>query len=213
MALMTGPGTRLLLIERDSLLPLLRRTPEEAFDRPTVCTEWSVRDVLAHCASALVRVATGDVHGFTPEENQRDVDERKPWPLADVLAELERGYDLAAAADIGTGVPLGEWVHGGDVREALGRDDAYVSEGVDAALALVCDYSRRRGVPPTEVRLTDAAERGLPETLRLGDPARQPVGRLTTGTAGLVRVVAGRRAESVRHDVQGVDLAALRLFS
>jgi hypothetical protein len=44
-----------------------------------------VRDVLAHCASALIRVATGTEHGFTPEENQVDVDERRGWSVAAAL--------------------------------------------------------------------------------------------------------------------------------
>ncbi|MGH8965012.1 MAG: maleylpyruvate isomerase family mycothiol-dependent enzyme, partial [Actinomycetes bacterium] len=111
---------RLLLTERDALLPLLRRTSADAFDRPTVCTDWSVRDVIAHCASALIRVATGTAHGFSPAENQADVDERRPWPIADVLAELEHAYELGAQSDAVALLALGEWVHGGDIREALG---------------------------------------------------------------------------------------------
>ena len=31
-------GARLLRTEADALLPILRRTPAAAFDRPTVCT-------------------------------------------------------------------------------------------------------------------------------------------------------------------------------
>jgi uncharacterized protein (TIGR03083 family) len=58
-------GARLLLTERDALLPILRRTPAAAFDRPTVCAGWSVRDVLAHCGSALMRLAEGRLHEFT----------------------------------------------------------------------------------------------------------------------------------------------------
>jgi uncharacterized protein (TIGR03083 family) len=50
-------GARLLLAERDALLPILRRTPADAFDRPTVCAGWTVRDVLAHCGAALQRLA------------------------------------------------------------------------------------------------------------------------------------------------------------
>jgi len=44
---------RLLRAEHDALLPILHRTPERAFERPTACPGWSVRDVLAHCAAAL----------------------------------------------------------------------------------------------------------------------------------------------------------------
>jgi uncharacterized protein (TIGR03083 family) len=130
------------------LLPILRRTPVEAFDRPTVCTGWTVRDVLAHCGCALTRAAEGRLHRFTPELNQIDVDERRPWPLAQVLAELEQGYGAAAAAMTAAGgeldgLALGEWIHGGDVREALGEPAPYQSEGVEDALLLLVDRSRR----------------------------------------------------------------------
>ena len=70
-------AARLLLTERDALLPILRRTPVDAFDRPTVCTGWTVRDVLAHCGCALTRAAEGRLHRFTPELNEIDVDERR----------------------------------------------------------------------------------------------------------------------------------------
>jgi uncharacterized protein (TIGR03083 family) len=134
---MTNIHSRLLLAERDSLLPMLRRTPEAAFDLPTVCTQWSVRDVIAHCASALVRVVTGTEHSFSPADNQVDVDERKGWPLSELLAELERAYALAAAAPSVARVAFGEWVHGGDIREALGEPDAYASAGVEDALVIL----------------------------------------------------------------------------
>lgn len=212
--LMTDIGRRLLLTERDALLPLLRRTPEEAFDRPTVCTGWSVRDVIAHCSSALVRVATRTQHRFTPEDNQRDVDARRPWPLADLLTELDRGYRLAAAADPDDGIALGEWVHGGDIREALGEPDAYASAGLPEALTLVVERSARRQVPPTEVDLVDAAARGLdPAVLRLGDPGLPAVGHLRTDAAGLLRIVGDRRPEAAAGVLRGVPAADLRLFS
>src|SRR5580693_405300 len=73
---------RLLQAERDALLPILARTPEAAFDRPTACPDWSVRDVLSHCSAALTRTATGRLHAFTPELNEIDVAERRAWPLS-----------------------------------------------------------------------------------------------------------------------------------
>ena len=83
---------RLLRTEHDALLPILRQTPEEAFGFATACPGWSVRDVLAHCAAALTRVATGTLHAFTPELNEIDVAQRRDWPLPRLLSELERGY-------------------------------------------------------------------------------------------------------------------------
>ena len=89
---------RLLQAERDALLPILHRTPDRAFDRPTACPGWSVRDVLAHCAAALSRVAAGNLHAFTPALNELDVAKRREWPLSDRLAELSVGYQEAGKA-------------------------------------------------------------------------------------------------------------------
>ncbi|WP_109507227.1 maleylpyruvate isomerase family mycothiol-dependent enzyme [Nocardioides speluncae] len=209
---MTDVHTRLLLTERDALLPVLRSTPDADFDLPTVCTEWSVRDVIAHCASALIRVATNDLHSFSPEDNQRDVDERKPWPLAQVLDELEHAYRLGAEAPSVAGVALGEWVHGGDIREALGRDDAYASEGVADAVGILVDRSGGRDIPATDVTLTDAAQHGVPDRLRLGDPSAEAAGQLTTDVVGLVRIAAHRRPELATATLDGVTMAELRMF-
>ncbi len=149
---------RLLVIEASALPPILRRAPAAAFDRPTVCAGWSVRDVLAHCSAALHRVARGTMHGFSPEENQTDVEERRPWRLERLIDELGDGYAAAApvvdAAGGGLdGVALGEWVHGGDVREPLGETDAYVSAGSELALELL--IARGRRLPLVAVHLPE----------------------------------------------------------
>jgi hypothetical protein len=75
---------RLLRAEHDALLPILARTPDAAFDQPTVLPGWSVRDVLAHCAAVLSRVTGGDLHAFTPDLNEIDVAARRPgrYPMS-----------------------------------------------------------------------------------------------------------------------------------
>jgi uncharacterized protein (TIGR03083 family) len=203
-------AARLLTTERDALLPILRRTPAAAFDRPTVCTGWSVRDVLAHCGAALVRVAEDRLHRFTPEDNEADVAERRSWPLGAVLAELERGYQAAAPAMTAAGgaldgVALGEWVHGGDVREALGEPLPYESEGVEDALVLLVERSRRR-VPATRLRLGD-------RELRLGAADGAPTAELETDVATLVRLCAGRRPDPARFSLDGADPGQFVLFA
>jgi uncharacterized protein (TIGR03083 family) len=208
----TSIGARLLLTERDALLPILRRTPVEAFDRPTVCTGWTVRDVLAHCGCALTRAADGSLHRFTPELNEVDVDERRPWPLAQVLAELEQGYGSAAAAMTAAqgemdGLALGEWVHGGDVREALGEPGPYESEGVEDALLLLVDRSRRRNVPATLVRLPDREVR-----LGAGEAAGTPPAELATDVPTLIRLCSGRRPDPTRFRLTGAEPAQYLVF-
>ena len=207
----TDLAARLLLTERDALLPVLRRTPAAAFDRPTVCTGWSVRDVLAHCGAALLRVAEGRLHRFTPEDNKADVAERRSWTLQAVLAELERGYDTAAPAVTAAGgaldgVALGEWVHGGDVREALGEPLPNESDGVEDALVLLVERSRRKALPATRVRLAD-------RELRLGVAADAPTAELVTDVATLMRLCAGRRPDPARFVLDGADPARYVLFT
>jgi uncharacterized protein (TIGR03083 family) len=202
---------RLLRAEHDALLPILRRTPEAAFDRPTACPAWSVRDVLAHCAAALTRVATGDLHAFTPELNQVDVDERRGWPLDRLLAELTDGYLTGGAAIAAGGgrldpIAIGEWVHGGDVREALGEPLAYASDGFDDACVLLADRARRRSVPLVEVTLPERA-------LRLGVPVPgRPPATLTASNAALMRLFAGRPAATADYQLAGATAAELVIF-
>jgi uncharacterized protein (TIGR03083 family) len=211
-AVTASTGARLLLTERDALVPILRRTPVDAFDRPTVCIGWTVRDVLAHCGCALTRAAEGRLHRFTPELNEIDVDERRSWPLAQVLAELEQGYGSAADAVTVAqgkldGLALGEWVHGGDVREALGEPGPYESEGVEDALLLLVERSRHRAVPPTLVRLPDREVR-----LGAGGATGTPAAELVTDVPTLIRLSTGRRPDPTRFRLTGADSAQYLIF-
>ena len=208
-----GPerGARLLLAERDALLPLLRQTPAGAFDLPTACPGWSVRDVLAHCSAALAMAASGELHAFTPADNEADVAARRPWPLADLLAELERGYEAAAPAITAAagqldGIAIGEWIHGGDVRDAIGAPGAYASAGFADACVLLADRSRRRRTPLTEASLPGAS-------LSLGVTADgRPPARLVTDEATLMRLYAGRPADPARYQLTGAEQAELVIF-
>ncbi len=203
------PAARLLLIEADALGEVLAAAPAAAFDLPTVCDGWSVRDVLAHCGAALTRTASGDLHGFTPEDNQRDVDARRDLPLADVLAELHAGYvDAAAAIDAAGGrldaIGVGEWMHGGDVREPLGAPDPYSSAGAELAVDLLAE----RSVATASCTLTvDLGARRL----RFG-PDREPSGALATDVETFVRLCGGRRPDPARYRLSGADPADLVLF-
>ncbi|MFN8078333.1 MAG: maleylpyruvate isomerase family mycothiol-dependent enzyme [Kineosporiaceae bacterium] len=205
---------RLLQAEREVLLPLLERTIDSDFDRTTVCTEWSVRDIVAHCSAVLLALASGEPgRTFTPEQNQREVDERRGWPLDALLAELKQAHDLAAGSPAVAPVVLGVWIHGCDIRDALGIPNAYAAPGLPDALALLVERSIARGTPPVDVTLTDAADRGLDSAqVCLGDPNAEPVGWLRVDSPGLFRIVAGRRPELVERDVVGIDLDDLRLF-
>jgi uncharacterized protein (TIGR03083 family) len=202
---------RLLRTEHDTLLPILHRTPEEAFGNPTACPGWPVRDVLAHCAAALTRVATGRLHAFTPELNEIDVAQRRDWPLPRLLSELERGYldagpVIAAAGGRLDAIALGEWIHGGDVRDALGEPLAYASDGFEDARALLAEWARRQEIPLVEVSLPGDA-------LRLGVPVPgRPPATLVTGRATLMRLFAVRPAEPGGYQLSGAVPGELVIF-
>jgi uncharacterized protein (TIGR03083 family) len=203
---------RLLHAERDTLLPGLDSLPAAAFDLPTACAGWSVRDVLAHCAAALSRVIADDLHAFTPDLNELDVSERRQWPLGQILAELASGYEHAGAAmaaargelDV---IALGEWLHGGDVRAALGQPLAYASAGFDDACALLADWARRSAVPLVEANLAGGT------TLRLGIVVEgRPQARLITDNATLMRLFAGRPADPKSYQLTGATADELIVF-
>ena len=202
---------RLLLTERDALMPHLRAAPPESFDLPTCLPGWSVRDVLAHCAAAFTMTATRTWHGFSPAENQGDVDQRRDWPIGRLLDELETGYATTAeaAASAGgrlDGLALGEWVHGGDVRSALGLPGAYASEGSEDALVLLAERTRQDGhrVPLTTVHLTDG------RTLTVGTAA--PEATLEADVATLIRICTGRQSAPGTHRLTGAEPAAYCVF-
>jgi uncharacterized protein (TIGR03083 family) len=211
----TSTAGRLLLTEATALLPVLRATPDAAFDRPTVLPGWRVRHVLAHCSAALGMAVTGTFHSFSPADNQQDVDARAGWPIADLLAELEGAYRGAAAAMDAAGgrmdgLALGEWVHGGDVRDALGHADAWASPGVEDALTLLLARSADRGVPATTLTLTGP---GPDRELAVGRPDGEVSARLRTDAATLVRLCAGRHPDPAAFELVGAAEQEYLIFS
>jgi len=204
------PAAQLLMIEADAIRPLLESLDPSQFEEPTVCTGWSVRDVIAHCGAALSMVAAEDMHGFSPAENEADVESRRGQPLAVVLDELFAGYRSAAARiDLAggrlDGIGLGEWIHGGDVREAVGAPRPYTSEGVELARDLLFERSRTiSGTPGIETTIDG-------QSYRFGDSG-EPVGTLTTDLETFVRVCGGRRPDPSRYQLSGVPASNLALF-
>lgn len=212
-------GGRLLRAEAAALMPLLHTLEPATFDLPTDLPGWSIRDVIAHCAAALGDAVAGRSHGFTPAENEVDVEARRGVPIWDLVAELQSAY--AGAAELmdrepgrRDGIALGEWIHGGDIRSVLGRSDAYRSDGVGDALQLLRERTVAREVPRTSVQLTDATDvPGVGEAWRdfeLGGGTDPAAGRLRCDVATLFRLVAGRPAAAFELD--GVTAADLKVF-
>ncbi|MEU1850343.1 maleylpyruvate isomerase family mycothiol-dependent enzyme [Streptomyces sp. NPDC019990] len=210
------PG-RLLTIERDALIPVLRGRADEDFARPVAaCPGWTVRQVLAHCSAVLTRVVENRLEEgvFWPEPNDRDIAERDGWSNAEVVDELWRGMTEAGPviADAGgelDGFALGEWVHAGDVREALREPDAYGGAGLPDALALLARITRERGHVPLHADLDDQDE-----PLRLGESGgERPPGRFIGDGPTLVRLYTGRPVDGApAFELAGVEAKELNLF-
>ncbi|MEU2657866.1 maleylpyruvate isomerase family mycothiol-dependent enzyme [Streptomyces sp. NPDC007325] len=209
------PG-RLLTTERDLLMPLLRRTPEEAYELRTACPGWTARQVLAHCGAALVRIVEGRLEEgvFLPEANARDVAEREEWPLGRILDELERGLTEAGPVIAGhedgrlDAVALGEWVHAGDVREAFGEPGAYCGDALALALPLLCVTSRKRETPRLVGRLADhAGEVPLGNEIEGRGPAV-----FDGDAATLIRIYAGRPLVRTRYALTGATEQELLIY-
>ncbi|MFZ3495901.1 maleylpyruvate isomerase family mycothiol-dependent enzyme [Streptomyces sp. 5.8] len=206
---------RLLRTERDALMPLLRRTPPEAYELRTACPGWTARQVLAHCAAALVRIVEGRLEEgvFLPEANAADVAEREDWPLARILDELERGFTEAGpeiAAGDGTldAVALGEWVHAGDVRDAFGEPGAYSGDSLTLALPLLRITSRKRETPRLVAQLN-----GLDGHLVLGNENQgRPAARFHGDAATLIRLYSGRPLVATRYELTDATEQELLIY-
>ncbi|KAB2589508.1 maleylpyruvate isomerase family mycothiol-dependent enzyme [Streptomyces arboris] len=215
------PGL-LLRTERDVFLPLLRATPESAYALRTACPGWTVRHVLAHCAAALTRVVEDRLEKgvFSPESNERDIEERDGLPLPALLDELERGMTeagpvIAAAGGKLDGVALGEWVHAGDVREAWGLDGAYAGRGLAYALGLLEGVAYRKEMPQivADVDLdVDLEGWGGPRPLGVPLSEGRPAGRYRGDGPTLIRLYANRPLVGTRYELHGVREGDLHLF-
>ncbi|MEK9523753.1 maleylpyruvate isomerase family mycothiol-dependent enzyme [Streptomyces sp. NPDC087908] len=208
---------RLLRTERDLLMPLLRRTPEEAYELRTACPGWTARQVLAHCGAALVRIVEDRLEEgvFLPEANACDVAAREDWPLGRILDELERGLTEAgpviAAREDGRldAVALGEWVHAGDVREAFGEPGAYCGQALELALPLLTVTSRKRETPRLVGVLADKA--AAPVSLGNAIEGRPPA-TFKGDAATLIRIYAGRPLVRTRYELTGATEQELLIY-
>jgi uncharacterized protein (TIGR03083 family) len=212
----------ILLVESEAIRPILASLESEAFGYETVCTGWSVRDVLGHCGAALSMAVSNSLHGFSPSENEVDVEERRNWPIERVLDELFDGY-AAAVLEIDKagggldGVGLGEWMHGGDVRDAVGAPAPYTSEGADLAFGLLLDRSAANYRPQGSTSQAAIADKPALNVTVDGMERRfggggDIVGSLTTDLETFVRLCGGRRPDTTRFELTGADPADLVLF-
>ena len=137
-------------------------TDEEAARTVPACPDWSVRDVVAHLTGIAVDATKGELEGVgSPEWTQRQVDERKDLPLADLLAEWDEAgtqidgaleYFPKAAASLFVGDTV---THEHDIRLPLkrpgDRDAPAVELAVDGYVRWLGRRLREAGLPATKV--------------------------------------------------------------
>jgi len=202
-------AAQLLQIEAEAYRPLLESLTPADFDKPTVCDLWSVRDVVAHQSAVLKIVASGEQADFTTESNQRDVDDRKTWDVGRLLEELLGGYAAAiamidSAGGLLDGFGLAQFVHGGDVRDAVGVSVAFASPGYEIAVELLHDKSTAMKKAPVITRVDGV--------LRQFGADVDPVGRLVTDSETFVRLCGGRKPDATKWSVDGLSAADFVLY-
>ena len=134
---------RELRAERESLTAYLESLPEAAWDKQSLCSDWTIKQLMAHTIGIASDVANRRLEGVgSPEANQRQVDEREQrtprelldeWAaegklLEDGIVDLDDEFWNAPYTDNFTvGQALQRmvediWVHGQDIRIPLGDD-------------------------------------------------------------------------------------------
>lgn len=204
------PAAEILLVAVSEFERVLDQEPID-LDLPTPCEAWSLRDVVAHCSGSLLRAVENRLHLFTPEDNQGDVDERRAWPFADVRAELIKTAGPAAsiidsAGGRLDGIGLGVWVHAGDIRHAVGIEDAYAGPGLELGMQLLIERSSRKKTFSVAVDI--GSQRRL-----FGAADNKPAGTLTTDSDTFVRLTAGRQPNPARYELSGIGREDLVLFA
>jgi uncharacterized protein (TIGR03083 family) len=181
-----------LLTEYGAFGGFVRSLDDVQWQAPTRCEGWTVGDVARHVVGTAADVAAGHAGTHTPEE---EVAARKGQMPTESAAELERALvtlrNLAAVIDDNawngpSPVPdltmrqgiltliYDLYVHGDDIRAALGMQPAGAGVGLDASVEYLAEQLDQRGWGPATLALdgvekADIGGGGDPIT---GDPMR-----------------------------------------
>jgi uncharacterized protein (TIGR03083 family) len=196
--------------EREALTAYLRSIPEAAWDKESLCDGWTIKDLMAHVVGIASDVANRRLDGVgSPEQNERQVSERKDATPSDLLDEWSREGKLLEdgileldeafwTAPYTEGFNVGQalqrmvediWVHAQDVRIPLG-DEATKSAGTISTLEV---GSRELGI-----RLPAYAPDVGTLTIDVGDYSSETKGagstdvRITGDAVALALVQTGR---------------------
>lgn len=197
--------------ERLALAEDLSGVPDAAWDTPSLCAEWRVRDVVAHLISGAT-IGTGEALGGLLKNGfnfnrfmARDAIARGAAKPAALLAELQ-----ATASNRKTppmtkpiDVLLDTVCHGQDIRRPLGLEHDYPEESLEAVADRLKGYGfpfgSKKRIAGLRLVATDA-------------PWSTGEGPEVSGSlAALVMVMAGRRAVLAELTGPATDTLGARL--
>lgn len=193
--------------ERQALADDLSQLGDAAWTTPSLCTGWTVEDVVAHLTAGatlnrfrwLASMITARFDDT--RHNQRWIDQHRGATPAETLQRFRDIIDSTVAPSGHTEAWLGEViVHGDDIRRPLGIDNRPPTHAVTA----VADFFARRDFTVASASSIEGLR------LRADDgPFQVGDGPLITGTTiALVMAMAGRAA--YLDDLDGPGVAELR---
>jgi len=193
--------------ERKALAAELRELSDEDWGRPSLCGDWTVRDVLAHMTSAAKLPPAGFVarlvgSGFSFDKVQeKGIAAQRGASPADTLANFESVVTSVKHPPGPTQTWLGETiVHSEDIRRALGIGHEYPTD----AVVMVAEFYKgsnlligsKRRIEGLTLRATDAGW-----TTGTGPEVSGPI-------LSLVMAMTGRKVAD--DDLAGQGVATLR---
>lgn len=129
--------------ERAALIADLEGLDGEAWDIPSLCEGWTVRDVAAHLVDSALTTRIGFVSGLVrarfdfDRQNERGIEKHRGVDPSDTLRRMREVVSLRSTAPAPLDSRLVEAiVHGEDIRRPLGIAHTYPAEAVVRALRL-----------------------------------------------------------------------------
>jgi len=165
-----------VLAEYRSFAELIRPLSVAEWTSSSRCDGWQVSDIAAHVVGQLTDVVNLRLEGLgTPEVTERQADERRGRPSAQLAEELDSSLGVAeglisafddaawsGSAPPGTNGTLGfgiealwfdTFLHAGDIRSALG-DPRLEGDGLRPSLSHIAQVLTDQGFGPANLSLT-----------------------------------------------------------
>jgi uncharacterized protein (TIGR03083 family) len=158
------PLTELAHDERKDLADFLVTLPPEQWHAPSLCTRWSVKDVVAHIVSyeelGVIGLLTRFARGWIVHANQVGVDEFSQLTPDGLIDYLNRHLDPSGlTARFGGMIGFVDaTIHHQDIRRALGRPRTIPADRLSRILPLVPGNPRLgagRRIRGVRLRATD----------------------------------------------------------